>query len=238
MDLLSLPIWERESLKGPPRIFLPAEAFSDREVQLTVSQQHYLRKVLRKQAGDKAVFLDGQGKSWACQLHGEVARRVEDWPAVPPTTPEIVVGLALCKGSRFEGAVEKLAELGVATLLPLLTKRTQTKAPSASKLERWRQIALSSSALAGRLIPLSVEDPRPLSDLTTDGAIFCHPDGDRPEQVFGDSSESLTLVVGPEGGFSPAEVARMTRRLRLGALNLRVETAAVCAVSQALALSQ
>ncbi len=238
MALLPFSFCRGSPLKGPPRIFLSPSAFSPGQVELDSDTEHYLRRVLRKKAGEEVVLLDGQDRSWLCELGGKgQARFVEECPSVAPLKLELTVGLALCKGSRFEGALEKLAELGVDRLIPVLTERTERKLPSASKQKRWSEIARSASALAGRLRPLLVDPPTPLSDCPAE-SVLCHPSGQCASELFGNwNSSGLILLVGPEGGFSPEEVSRFELQLALGPRNLRVETAAVSAATLAIALA-
>lgn len=205
---------------------------------------HYLRKVLRKRPGDEVALLDGQGTAWRCALTEDVmATRIGIFPAVTPLPLKLCVGLALCKGSRFEGALEKLAELGVTEVTPLLTERTERKAPSKAKEIRWQDIVLSASAVAGRLIPLELRPTQSLESFATNDLVdlcFCHPSGTPPTEFFTKVRDSLTLLIGPEGGFSEQETSQLKEngtQVDLGPLNLRVETAAAVACGLALNLS-
>lgn len=168
-------------------------------------------------------------------------QKKDDFRAVPPLTPRLTVGVALCKGSRFENTIEKLAELGVHEFVPLVTERTERKAPSESKFKRWEEIATLSSALAYRLIPLKVCPLQTLEDFVQDNErrlFYCHPGGAQAIDCFKSVTEDFVVLIGPEGGFASAEeqmLARNGRPVDLGPLNLRVETAA--AVSAGLALS-
>jgi 16S rRNA (uracil1498-N3)-methyltransferase len=230
-------------MKKTPRLFLNPEAFAESEVTLSKGETHYLSNVLRLRTGDQFAALDGRGKAWLCTLDSSAsASKVGEFPARPCHPLALTVAVALCKGSRFEGVIEKVAELGGAVLIPLLTKRTERKPPSQAKLDRWKEIALSSSALAYRRIPLKIAPPTPLEELDFEGAsefCFCHPGGLAPASYFSSISQSLTLVIGPEGGLSPAEVETLQDKasmVGLGPYNLRVETAATVACGMALNL--
>lgn len=165
-----------------------------------------------------------------------------DWKAVPALPIRVEVGLALCKGSRFEDALEKLAELGAENVVPLLTERTERFSPSPSKTKRWTQIAHSSSALANRLIPMSLAPTTDFNSFLSQPSpaelIYAHPDGQTPQELFQAKPAHYRILIGPEGGFSPNELNALqtcrARCLSLGPLTLRVETAAVCATSFAL----
>lgn len=227
-----------------PRIYLSPTAFIDGTVRPSTEASHHLFKVLRLRAGDQWAALDGQNRSWLCEVGDEsVSRKVAEWPSVAPLSVHLEVGLALAKGQRFEDALEKMAELGVVRVVPLQTERTERGLPSSAKLLRWDQIAKSSSAVANRRVPLQVAAPRDLDDLIegTDPAttVYCHHDGAAPADLFRAPKKSFTLLIGPEGGFSPSELDKLQsrgKRVSLGPLTLRVETAAVVAASLALTL--
>ena len=225
------------------RIFLPPSQFEAEGVRLRKEDEHYLRRVLRKKEKDHFVALDAEGKTWLCSLTANsVAKKLQDYPSVAPLTLQLRVGLSLCKGSRFEGALEKLAELGVSEVIPMTTQRSERKVPSPAKLERCKEIALAGSALAGRVIPLKVGAPSSLQSLVDsaqEDLCLCHPGGRQASRYFAQPRQKLLLLIGPEGGFDPQELAALegrAERVDLGPLNLRVETAAVAAASLALNL--
>lgn len=195
--------------------------------------------------GQQFAALDGAGRAWLCELSSKTdCNRRADFDAVPPLVPNVSLGVAMCKGSRFESTIEKLAELGVAQLTPLLTERTERKGPSDSKFKRWEEIATVSSALAYRSLPLKVTPPCELESYLKreiPHLYYCHPGGAMACDLFAQAPTELTLLIGPEGGFSPTEeqmLARKGRPVDLGPLNLRVETAAVVSASLALNLGK
>lgn len=226
-----------------PRIYLKPEQFRESQVELSKEHRHYLERVLRLKVGEEFAALDGAGQAWLCRLeaqgHGHF---VEHFPAVSPHPCRLTLGVALCKGSRFETAIESLAELGVTRLVPLITERSERKSPSHQRMERWKTIALSASAVAYRSVPMVVESSCRLEDLVNDlegEAVFCHPDGVSPTSLLCERRENLTLLIGPEGGFTDAEVALLSGRLKkmsLGPTNLRVATAATVSAGLALTL--
>ena len=230
-----------QSIQRLPRFYLPPDLFSENQVQLRKPDIHYLRKVLRLNPGDKFAALDGRDKAWICSLSEEMNGYFEaDYPAVTSRAPRLRVGLALCKNSRFEDAIEMLSELGVAQIIPLATERSEKKAPSESKLKRWKKIAESASILAYRMSPLTILPIHKLENFPfedDESSFFCHPVEEGTRQKLSSSSSKISLLIGPEGGFSTREVNWMAQRagiLSLGPLNLRVATAAVVASSLAL----
>lgn len=229
-----------------PRVYLPPAAFAGETVRPSREARHHLFRVLRLRPGERWAALDGQGRSWLCEVGDEAeSSKVGEWAAVPPLPLSLEVGLALCKGQRFEDALEKMAELGVRRLVPLRTERTERGLPSGAKRERWEQIAKSASALANRLVPLELGAPQDLDPFLAQAApgcaVYCHHDGASPGEVFARARDRLSLTIGPEGGFSPGELEKLQsvgQRVSLGPHTLRVETAAVVATSLALALPE
>lgn len=227
-----------------PRVYLAPTDFVDGQVRPSEATSHYLSNVLRLREGDRWAALDGQRRSWLCEIvDRESSRKIDEWNAVAPLPLAVEVLLALCKGSRFEDAVEGLAELGVERVVPMQTERTERGLPSAAKLLRWDQIAKSGSALANRLVPLEVARPQKLvtavDELDPAHSVYCHFDGTSPSELLHPPLKRLTILIGPEGGFSPNELELLqgrARRLSLGPLTLRVETAAVCAACLSLEL--
>ncbi len=230
-------------MKKIPRLFLKAECFTESQVELPKKQEHYLKNVLRRRSGSEFVALDGAGRAWVCALNsGSSATKVNDFTACTDHPLALTVGIALCKGARYEGAIEKLAELGVRELVPLETERTERKSPSQAKLERWNDIALSASALAYRLIPMQVRAPMTLAAFLSQSQkpiCFCHPGGQPSADYFAQATKRLTILIGPEGGFSTDEsrvLESAADKVDLGPYNLRVETAATVASGLALNL--
>lgn len=166
-----------------------------------------------------------------------------------PVVPAVAVGVSLVKGDRTEWAVAKLAELGVDRIIPLICARTVVR-PAVEdadrRLERLRRIA-RESAMQARLVFLP--EVSPLVDLGHDavegagprlavGALACGRGPAEPglvgialaEPGGGKlSSETTCLLVGPEGGWAPAELDLGLPTVSLGDSILRVETAAVVA---------
>ena len=108
----------------------------------------------------------------------------------------------------------------------VLTAATQGRPPSPKRAQAWAAAALQQSRGAHLT---AVAGPIPLADLGS-GAVVTHPGGGDVDPDWWEGG-SVTVVVGPEGGLSPEEVARFPRRMGLGDLVLRTETAAVVAAA-------
>lgn len=218
------------------RLFAPV---SEPSFRLDEDSAHHL-KVLRLRPGDRFVAIDG-GRDWLCELgRNWQARVLEERDPRPEPRTALHLYLALVKGERFEGAVEMTCELGIHALVPLESRRTAVEQPGAARQARWDRIARSAVALSGRAHCPLIAEPSSFSralESCPPGVLFApgHPPLERlPE------GEALSVWVGPEGGFSPEEVEGASRRgltlAGLGPRILRVETAAVAAVTVVLRL--
>ena len=231
-------------MKRTPRLYLSVDSFSENGVTLGKTDRHYLSRVLRKSSGADFCAMDGLGRAWLCRLTEEgVSPRVGDYPAVSPLPVQLHFGVALCKPNRFEDAVEKLAELGVASVTPLVTERVDNPTPSTNKLRRLHDIAQSASALCFRAVPLEVRDCMELTDFveSRSNILFAHPGGQAACSLFSEMAAKQTILIGPEGGFSESEVSFLQSKgeaFCLGPLNLRVATAATTAAALALNCSR
>ena len=162
----------------------------------------------------------------------------------------LVVGVALPKGDRQKWLVEKLTELGVTTLVPLVTERGVAQ-PTAAALERLRRSVIEAAKQCGRNRLMKISEPQAWIDWSSTFPIagelrqpeelhlVAHPGGKPLQQFIGVRPRAAQLAIGPEGGFTDAEVDTATRAgwqtVELGPRILRVETAAI-ALAAAFAL--
>jgi 16S rRNA (uracil1498-N3)-methyltransferase len=198
-------------------------------------------------------LFDGAGR--------EMLARVEDvtrdsasalilGPRMTSPGPAAVVTLACAvpKGRRTDVLVRMCAELGVARIVPLLTRRSVVKLPdgddSSHKLDRWKKICLAASEQSGRNVVTAVAPAASLPGLlesagTFDLAVLLSPDPSAPtlRELLADrrGARTVLLLIGPEGGFTPDEtdlaVKAGARPARLTRSVLRIETACVAAAA-------
>ena len=232
-----------------PRVLIPPHAIHGDSITITDdSTLHHLLHVLRLSVGDRLECFDGQGRIYA----GSVIRRArrELTVTIDRTTEEspapvaITLAQALIKPERFEWAIQKATELGVARLMPMMTSRTavRPRAERAQRLARWQRIAEEASSQCGRATVPIIEEPqafeRILEQLRGRPAIlFTLLEGSPLEEHLLDLKGACeaAILIGPEGDFSPEEVALATQRgirtARLGGLVLRSETAAIATLA-------
>ena len=189
---------------------------------------HHLSRVLRLRDGQSVSASDGLGAWRMCEWRdGSLVSTGEIATEKPPRVT-LTVALAPVKGDRTEDAVEKLVEIGIDRIVVLAAVehsvvRWDVDRANAA-VARYRRVARAASAQSRRVFLPVVDGPIPLAEvLTGDSVALAEPGG------TADLSAITTIVVGPEGGFSAAEVELAQRRVSLGQGILRADTAAVVA---------
>lgn len=193
---------------------------------LSRDDEHHLRRVLRARVGEELVLSDGAGRwrfasvaATGLDVTGDV---VED-PAPPPTT----LYLSPLKGDRGDWALAKATEVGVATVVPLVSARLAQRFRGEARdkvIQRWRRIAAEVCGQCRRTHDLVLGDATTPAEVPADVAVADF-SGD------GDWRGVRAVAVGPEGGWAPDEWDASRRRVSLGPTVLRGETAAVVAAA-------
>ena len=193
--------------------------------------RHHLERVLRLRAGEAVSASDGRGGFRACVWVGSGGRLepVDDVERSPAPAPSLGVGFALVKGTKPEWIVQKLTECGVDRIVPFVAERSVVRwdeAKAASHALRWRRVAVEAAMQSRRRWLPEVAPVRPFAEVVGRGeVVLADVDGEPPSLDV-----APTLLVGPEGGWSPSERAAAGGRfVRFGATTLRAETAAVAA---------
>ena len=232
-----------------------ADQFSDSSASLTGAQAEHLARVLRAQPGSQADIVAG-GRvflgSIASVSHDEVRFDLLEEIAAERALPLTLV-LAIFKYDRLEWAIEKATELGVATIVPVIARRTEKHlAQSADKrVERWRRLAHEAAKQSRRADVPVIEDPTPLparlklANLSAVHILLAEDErgttlSQRIQAALADSNTQCDLpefhlAVGPEGGWAAEELALFANSgwlaASLGPRILRAETAAFFALS-------
>lgn len=221
-----------------PRVYVDPPLQEGQKLALDPGTSHHLMRVLRLNVGEIITVCDGQGSDYRATLLPPrgTGRQQQVWVELGSCQPNkaeaalsLHIGVAPISGERFERMLEQLAELGVVSVTPLLTERTNVRQVSEPKLQRWRRVATEASQLAGRGSPLRIGAPQRLLQFLQSSNEGCllHQMAPPAPTRFGFSH----LAVGPEGGFTNAEISLANGRgwqcWSLGPRNLRVETAAL-----------
>ena len=223
-----------------PRVFIGELTLGDREA-------HHLRNVLRLKERTAVEVFDDAGNVGIGVL-GQVGEArvtviVESIQAAEVEALRLVIASAVPKAARGDWLVEKLSELGVDTFIPLATERSVVLPEGKNKLERWQRLASEAAEQSHRRGVMRIEALTPLAkaiEAAKAAGAAWHGSTD-PEAIplrelaGGSLSGTVTLFIGPEGGWSAEERALFDRSqvpgMSLTRTILRIETAAIAAAA-------
>lgn len=228
-----------------PRLYVPGRLAAG---PLTVNgdQAKRLSAVMRLREGDEFRVFAGDGREWRAVLKragkSGAQAEVRDVTRQQPQAGRVVeVWCSLVRPNRFDWALEKCVEAGADVIRPLLAEHAaRGEGGSATRQERWQRIVCEAMEQCGRLYPALIERPARFDDLLArhHGAIVVADGAGKPwSEVRGLLPERgiVAVAIGPEGGFSEAELARARAEgalvASLGPNILRTETAAVVAAA-------
>ena len=197
-------------------------------------------KVMRVQTDEQIELFDGRGNQASATIvavsRKECSCRIDTLMAVDrEPSISLTLAVALPKPDRCRELIERLTELGVHRLVPLVASHTQ-RGPSASLLEKLRRAVVEACKQSGRNVLMDIAEPIPLGAFlafpSDDAAkIIAHPRGQPLDHAEVDSVIAAKILIGPEGGWTDDEVAQAIdvgyRRVDLGRRIFRIETAAV-----------
>ncbi|MFN0092379.1 MAG: RsmE family RNA methyltransferase [Acidimicrobiales bacterium] len=201
--------------------------------RLEASDRHHLERVLRLRRGAELTVSDGRGGLRSCRF-GPVLEPLGEVVVEPAPQPPITVAFSLVKGDRPAWIVQKLTELGVDRMIPLVAARSVVRWPpekAAGHLERLHRVA-REAAMQCRRTWLPVLEPTAAFAELAARSDACVADawGGPP------SLARPTVLVGPEGGWDDVERHAPAPKIVLGAHVLRAETAAVTAAALLVAI--
>lgn len=216
----------------------PAEAPGDRfPIPASIARQ--VRTVLRLGEGDRIVLLTGDGTEARCRITGDDCVVEDRRPSTAEPSHRLGVVQALLKGDALEEVVQRATEVGVAGFRLALTERCVARDLSPRRLDRLRAIAREAAEQSERGLVPEIRPPAPLESLLGPDAVLLYERADADPRL-GELDPPGVIIVGPEGGFTPAEVARARQAgvtvAGLGPRILRSQT--VAPVAAALILSR
>jgi 16S rRNA (uracil1498-N3)-methyltransferase len=233
-----------------PDRFFSAQPIAGGTVVLAGAEAHHLIHVLRAKPGLAVTLFDGSGAEYAAQVvqvgRSEVTLAIDQRCDVDRELPiRLCVGVALPKQDRQRWLVEKLVELGVDRLVPLLAARAVAQ-PSPEALERLGRTVVEASKQCGRNRLMEIASGQKPAEFWQSLASvpvrwLAHPGGAPLPTALAEAgpANAAVLAIGPEGGFTDEEVAAAKssgwQTIDLGNRILRIETAA-CALATAAAL--
>lgn len=214
------------------------------EVTLGEKPAHYLTRVLRLAAGAEIVLFNGDGSDYRCRLtafdRGTAKVEVlERRPNAAQSPLNITLSQALSRGERMDYCLQKATEFGVAAVQLLRTERVELKLSGErlkKRMAHWRGIMQSASEQCGRATVPELRAPIDLLEwIAVPGRRLVLDAGAERSLPQVELADAVDIAVGPEGGFSEAELAAMEGKgvvaVRLGPRILRTETAGPAAIA-------
>ena len=236
------PAWPPKSL---PRLYVRAALSEGARVDLDAGQANYLGNVMRLGEGAEVLLFDGSSGEWLGRIEEAGKKRmvltVEQRTREPEDIPDVWLAFAPVKRTQTDWLVEKATELGVAKLIPVMTRRTIAERV---KLERLEAIAIEAAEQCGRTRLPEIVQPVPLAQLLKEGGrtlYFADETGGEPAaSAF--RPGAATILTGPEGGFTDEERAKIRETghaapISLGPRILRAETAALASLAAYMAVA-
>ena len=231
------------------RFFVPPGSLRARNVTLGADLAHRLGRVLRLKRGDRVLLSEGGGREYEVQLTGVspyaitgVVLAEREAQAAPEVS--LVLYQSLIRANRFDLVLEKGTEIGVARFVPVITARSLVQGdgePATTRGERWRRLVIEAAEQSGRGRPPRVDAPLPFDEAVRQarGLKVMAFEGERVRSLgtylrgLARRPETVSLFIGPEGGFEDSEVD-LTREagaeiVSLGRRILRSETAGIVA---------
>lgn len=229
------------------RIYQAGPYDAGQVIELSAAASQHVHLVLRMSVGEELILFCGDNREFAARIASiekkKVMVQLNAVSMVNRESPrQIHLGQAISKGERMEWVVQKAVELGVSSITPLLTLRSVVRLDAerlAKKVAQWQAIAIAACEQSGRNHVPMIHLPCPLSHYLEQcqaaNKCLLHPYEAKSWRESVLSEGDIALLIGPEGGFSEAEVELAKQyqfqSLSLGPRILRTETATLAALS-------
>ena len=220
-------------------------------ITLEAEDAHHIRDVLRLSPGEAVTLCDGQGLQAQAELTqvnkaGVYAQAGEAVPMGTDPNIRLCAYPSLSKGERFTWMLQKLVELGISDIYPVLSERCISREMAGSKLDRFRRIVLEAAKQCGRSVLPTLHELQSFASvvkapvLAGEAKLFCYEaaTGSLRRALQASPLTTAHILTGPEGGYSEAEACLAAdngwAEVSLGRIILRCETAPLAAVSAVL----
>jgi 16S rRNA (uracil1498-N3)-methyltransferase len=229
-----------------PRVFVPERLVEGACVDLPGEVAEHLGRVLRLGPGADLMLFNGEGGEWRGTIEvlerGRVAVRVGSHRSADRESPlDLTLAQGISRGERMDYTLQKAVELGVSRIVPIASERSVVRLSAERgerRTEHWARVVLAACEQCGRtrvprLLPVATMDEWLSAVVPGLKLLLIRKEGAcRLSELAPDPS--ITLLIGPEGGFAAEEASAALRAgyraLRLGPRVLRTETAAVAAL--------
>jgi 16S rRNA (uracil1498-N3)-methyltransferase len=229
-----------------PLFYAPPDRWTDQSIALPAEEARHAHKVLRLRRGAVVIVIDGLGRACRAELgtvstRGASAKPLSEIRAFGEPRVKLTLACGLSTGSKFDSVVQRGTELGVSRFVPLLTDKSKVSIDeprrARTRTNRLWKVALAAAKQSRRSMVPEIALPTSFTDF------LAQYDRDYPALIFHPASNGqalsnlelqsdisrITLVIGPESGFSEDEVERAVeaglKPIHLGSRILRTETA-------------
>ncbi|MFI4962413.1 MAG: 16S rRNA (uracil(1498)-N(3))-methyltransferase [Legionellales bacterium] len=229
------------------RIYQPGVYQVGDLLELSSDASHHVGVVLRMQPGEHLTLFCGDSREFHALIETvkkkQVTIRIDSVEEVNRESPlTIHLAQAISKGDRMELVMQKAVELGVTKITPILSEYcvvSLNHERMAKKMSQWQAIAIAACEQSGRTIVPKIHPPLSFEDFVQDGhtglQLVLDPRASKTWREYNLPQEGVTVLVGPEGGFSDREIhdanSHGFQELSLGPRILRTETAALTVIS-------
>jgi 16S rRNA (uracil1498-N3)-methyltransferase len=230
------------------RVYVGEPLATNADLQLPEAAAYHVARVLRLREGAAILAFDGSGSEYRCEILAVTGDRVlvrvgVKTPGLPESPLRITLVQAVSRSERMDWTLQKATELGVRTIVPVLSARSVVRLDArqaARKLRHWQAIVAGACEQCGRSVVPDVREPLELgaylAGVPREAQRFVlSPTG--PASLAGLTSVGARaeLLIGPEGGLDDTELERAARAgftpVRLGPRVLRTETAGIVALT-------
>lgn len=236
-----------------PRFFVTPDQIDENTITITGPDVNHISHVLRMAPGDNLTVSDGRGMDYYCSIAAFAKDYVQltvidRWASYVELPARVTLFQGLPKGEKMELIIQKAVELGAAEIVPVVMSRTIVKLDEKKKekrIKRWQSISESAAKQAGRALIPEVSDVISFDQAlkmcqAMDAALMPYEKAagmDQARQLVRGlhDKKSIGILIGPEGGFEPSEVAAAeaagVKTMTLGHRILRTETAGMTMLS-------
>ena len=229
------------------RVYTAQPLLSVDSVELVGSASHYLTRVLRLSEGDSVCLFNGDGREYSAEIyeiqHQRLLVRINNNEVIGNESPlNITLVQAISRGERMDYSLQKVTELGVFCIQPVISRRVEVrldKKRQAKRLAHWQGVVISACEQSGRAVVPEVKAPLSLSEWLavseTAQRLVLDPAAESGMSLVPIKANAVSVLVGPEGGFTSKELddvkAKGVTAVSLGPRVLRTETAGPAAIA-------
>jgi 16S rRNA (uracil1498-N3)-methyltransferase len=237
------------------RFFVPGTYGAGDRIELPADEAQHLTRVLRLRDGDPVRVFDGRGREFAATIATVARSRATvvvgaSHPPIAEAHVAITLAQAVLKGDKMDDAIRDGVMIGAAAIQPIVSARTEVTLAMlerGQRRERWGRVAVASVKQCGRAVVPAILAPLTLDDLLDalgqltlpqPAIMLVEPSAADGVQALADLDPAppreATVIIGPEGGWTPQEVERaaaVCRLVKLGGRTLRADAMAVVAMA-------